>query len=589
MVPFSKASIFLVCAAFIGLSCSHPTSNLSVKEIMDKTFTNIYHTMGADELSALNEQKVLSLFTPDEHEILSTRHWSFDVNTPAVVSIFRSIEQKTVPFWLPEQGFTKTTLTAKNENTTYEVWQKNFPPGHIGLGVNGFENYTLHYFVSVAPQSKSDKLILSNLFPENQTIDSLRVGVPIYHDWEELVLTEIPADLKGEQLLTTIRGRGVESHLIGAFRKTTHPSSAKPDQVMLTWSSDPSTGIDVQWRTDTTIETGTVKYRIKGTKEEFTASATSYRLEDRVLMNDRYINRFTASLRNLKPGNTYEYQVAPLSGWSEEFTFSTPALDNQFSFTWFGDTHFSPKFGDIFVKAAKTYPDAAFYSIAGDQVSDGLFRNQWDDLFDYSKDIITHKPFMSVLGNHDARYGLGASMYQQLFSYPKEGPVGVEPERSYAFEYKNALFLMIDCISPIETQSAWIEKQLAQSKATWKFAMFHFPPYNWEEPYLDIQKAWVPIFDKYHVDLVMGGHIHYYMRSKPMKAGKVVLSYNNGTAYIISIGIESHAREMSPEPYAAVRNNEGPLYQNIRINGNKLSYVSVNAENKVVDTFEIKK
>jgi hypothetical protein len=74
-----------------------------------------------------------------------------------------------------------------------------------------------------------------------------------------------------------------------------------------------------------------------------------------------------------------------------------------------------------------------------------------------------------------------------------------------------------------------------------------------------------------------------------MKAGKVVSSYNDGTAYIISIGIEAHAREMSPEPYAAVRNNEGPLYQNVRINGNKLSYVSVNAENKIIDSFEIKK
>ena len=589
MVKILKVYIFLVCAAFIGLSCSRPTSTLSVKEVMDKTFTNIYHTMRADELSALNEQKVLSLFTPEEHEVLSIRHWSFDVNTPVVVSVFRSTEQKIIPFWLPEQGFKKTTLTAKNEKTTYEVWQKKIPAGHVGLGINGFENYTLHYFVSVAPQSKSAKLILSNLFPANQTVDSLRVGVPIYHDWEELVLTEIPADLKGEQLLTTIRGRGVESHLIGAFRKTTHPSSAKPDQVMLTWSSDPSTGIDVQWRTDTTIATGTVKYRIKGTNEEFTASATSYRMEDRVLMNDRYINRFTASLRNLKPASTYEYLVAPQSQWNDLQSFSTPALDNQFSFTWFGDTHYSPKFGDIFVKSAKTYPDAAFYSIAGDQVSDGLYRNQWDDLFEYSKDVISRKPFMSVLGNHDARYGLGASMYQQLFSYPKDSPEGVEPERTYAFEYKNALFLMIDCVSPIETQSAWIEKQLAKSKATWKFAMFHFPPYNWEEPYLDIQKAWVPIFDKYHVDMVMGGHIHYYMRSNPMKAGKVVSSYNDGTAYIISIGIEAHAREMSPEPYAAVRNNEGPLFQNVRINGNKLSYVSVNAENKIIDSFEIKK
>jgi len=67
---------------------------------------------------------------------------------------------------------------------------------------------------------------------------------------------------------------------------------------------------------------------------------------------------------------------------------------------------------------------------------------------------------------------------------------------------------MIDATSPIEAQSRWIEEQLAGTKATWKIAMFHFAPYNKEEPYTDIQKAWVPIFDRYHVDLVFGGHLH---------------------------------------------------------------------------------
>jgi hypothetical protein len=119
--------------------------------------------------------------------------------------------------------------------------------------------------------------------------------------------------------------------------------------------------------------------------------------------------------------------------------------------------------------------------------------------------------------------------------------------------------------------------------------MFHFPPYNWEEPYFNIQKAWIPIFDKYHVDMVMGGHIHYYMRSKPMKGGKVVSSYNDGTTYVISVGIPAHTRQMGDEPYAVTRNTEGHLFQNVKIDGNKLSFVSVNMNNKVIDSFTIQK
>jgi hypothetical protein len=148
---------------------------------------------------------------------------------------------------------------------------------------------------------------------------------------------------------------------------------------------------------------------------------------------------------------------------------------------------------------------------------------------------------------------------------------------------------MIDATSPVETQTKWIEKQLSTTKATWKFAMFHFPPYNWEEPYFDIQKEWVPVFDKYHVDLVMGGHIHYYMRSNPMKGGQVVSSPHDGTVYVISIAIPTKPHEMPDEPYAVTLNTDGHLYQYVKIEGDQLSFTTLNVDNQVVDSFNIKK
>ena len=179
--------------------------------------------------------------------------------------------------------------------------------------------------------------------------------------------------------------------------------------------------------------------------------------------------------------------------------FTTSSAISSFSFLWFGDTHFSPQFGEILHKGWVAHPDASFFSIVGDLVSDGLNRNQWDALFEYSKETASRIPFMSVPGNHDNRAGLGVKLYCDLFSYPMNGPEGVPKEQTYSFIYKNVLFLMIDATSPINAQTDWIEKQLATTKATWKIAMFHFAPYNREEPYLDIQKAWVPLFDKYHV------------------------------------------------------------------------------------------
>lgn len=556
---------------------------------MDKVVTGLYQTTSHADLQKLGYEQAMALFSPEDLKSLSTQHWMFDVNVPVVVSVMRSNKQKIVPFWLESSGFEKTGMIMKNEQTDYEVWQKSFQAGRVGLGIHGLDNSGLHYFVSVTPQNSNDQLELSNFFPENQYVGTLDDGAFTYHDWDELVLSDVPESMKGQKLLTTVRGRGVESHLVGAFRSSTYPSSSKPDQVLLTWSADPATSMDIQWRTDTTVKQGSVKYREWGSTTDFTVGAEKLVMEDRLLMNDRFTNHFTAKLKELKPGTTYQYLIDPQTEWSEQYSFTTAANDDAFSFLWFGDTHYSPQYGEILKLANAAHPDAAFYSIVGDLVSDGLHRNQWDDLLEYSKDVNCRKPLMAVPGNHDNRAGLGAQTYRDMFSYPENAPEGVPTEQTYSFTYKNTLFLMIDGTSPIDVQTAWIEKQLAETQATWKIAMFHFPPYNWEEPYLNIQKAWVPLFDKYHVDMVFGGHIHYYMRSKPMKGGQVVDSYNDGTAYIISVGIPSRKQEITDEPYAAVRNQEGQLYQYVKIDGNQLSMTTVNANNKVIDSFEIKK
>ena len=562
----------------------------NVKEVMERVVTDLYKRTSQADLMKLDARKVIALFSKEELRILATTHWTFDVNVPVVVSAMVSNEKGSLPFWLTETGFKKTALTMKNKKTTYEVWQKSFGAGKVGLGINGFEDgLALHYFVAVAPQHKGDPLKITNFFPENQLESILQDGASTYNDWDELVLEEVPAELKGQKLLSTTRGRSAESHLVGAFRSTPYPSSQTPDQIILSWSADPSNSMDIQWRTNSKTDAATIKYREKGGSKVYSVTAEKMVMEDRMLVNDRFTNHFTAKLKNLKPGITYEYQITSQKEWTSAESFQTAAKDDSFSFLWFGDTHFSPQFGEILKKSWAAHPDASFFSIVGDLVSDGLNRNQWDALFEYTKETASRIPFMSVPGNHDNRAGLGAKMFCDLFSYPMNGPAGVPKEQTYAFTYKNALFLMIDATSPIEAQTAWIEKQLAETKAIWKIAMFHFPPYNWEEPYFDIQKAWIPLFDKYHADMVFGGHIHYYMRSKPMKAGKVVGSYKEGTAYIISVGIPNGDRNMTEEPYAAVRNGAGHIFQYVKIEGNTLTSESVNFQGKLIDTFTLTK
>ena len=274
--------------------------------------------------------------------------------------------------------------------------------------------------------------------------------------------------------------------------------------------------------------------------------------------------------------------------WSDVRNFKTENKhQDQFSFIWFGDTHRDPDWAEMLQDANGKHEKIAFYSIAGDLVSTGLYRSEWDELFGYAKDVFSYKPLMPVLGNHDRQDGLGAWMYYELFSLPKNGPPNVAPESTYAFEYGNALFLMIDSTHPNEDQTEWIEEKLKSTSAIWKFVMFHFPPYNFEEPYVDIQEAWCGIFDTYHVDMVMGGHIHYYMRSKPINHGEVVNSFNEGTVYAVSIGTKANHDDIGEEPYAEKRFKDGQYYQHMEIDGNRLKYSAYNKEGNVVDEFSI--
>ena len=165
-------------------------------------------------------------------------------------------------------------------------------------------------------------------------------------------------------------------------------------------------------------------------------------------MNDRYVKRFTAQLRNLTPATSYQYQVGSLitSEWSAPRSFSTAEAEgDQFSFVWFGDTHCFPDSGKI-VTLASRHQEIDFYSIAGDIVSTGLNRDDWDKFFQHSGDAFSRKPLMPVPGNHDRQDGLGAKMYYDLFSLPRNGPEGVDEESTYAFEYGNASTTFPACI-----------------------------------------------------------------------------------------------------------------------------------------------
>ena len=560
---------------------------LTVSEAMDGVITRLYDSIPNDRLNGIDERFLLNFITAAEREAFAAGYWRFRVNVPVVVSLMRDSAQATIPFWLEPSGFEKTDMHVRNSHYTYEVWQKRFPAGEINLGINGFDKHRPVYFVSVAPQDGAAQLMLEPIFPAAQHIDTLDTGSFTYHDWDGLTLTEVPGALRGQLLLTTVRGRAREAHVIHAFRKTAFPAGAETDQLTLTLGQDPSS-MTVQWRTDTTVKHAWVSYWQEGRPDTGRSKAALRRLEDRLLVNDRYNHRFLAKLSNLSPGGSYYYQVHGESGpISEVFRFGAAPKEDMFSFNWFGDTHNDAAAGELIKRAYTQDPSASFSICSGDVVNTGLHRDDWDKFFRFAGDVFARQPFMAVPGNHDSQDGLGAAMFRSLLNYPANGPVGLPGGYTYSFSYKNAMFVMIDAASfPMSGQTRWLAETLASSNAAWKFVVLHFPPYNEVEPYPEIVQHWVPLFEQYGVDMVMAGHFHYYLRSHPMKAGA---RDETGVTYLMSVATTAGREAKAARSFVAKRIEAGNFYQHFRVEGNQLIYKCYDAEGLERDRLILRK
>jgi 3',5'-cyclic AMP phosphodiesterase CpdA len=123
----------------------------------------------------------------------------------------------------------------------------------------------------------------------------------------------------------------------------------------------------------------------------------------------------------------------------------------------------------------------------------------------------------------------------------------------------------------------------------WKIAVTHFPPYATEDSYPEIRKSWCSLFDKYHVDLVLSGHIHQYFRSYPVNNEKVVSDPKEGTIYISSVTVEPREPEPASEKYNCVYANRGGLYQIISIDHNTLEFTSKCIDETIIDKFQLNK
>ena len=599
--PFLALLLASLFAGFATLpATAHTGGHPSIHDTVAGIIARLKRELTAAQLIELTAPKVEAFLTPGEREILGTEHLRFRVNVPVVITIVRDTSMGDEPFWLAGRGFKATGLKVKLANRDFDTWEKEFPAGEIGLGVHNLTGRGNHYLVLLKPQSAGRAITVTDAYPAQLRTARFAAGVEPYVD-EVNQLPTVPAELEGQLLVRTDSEREEAARLVNVFNQTKFPAPDRVDQVVLTWSDDPRTSQTIQWRTSTNLQRGAVRYQLKSAGPVLDANsartkrATTAPLATPTLLNDPLIHRHTAALRGLKPGTTYVYSVGDGSPnrWTEPTEFTTaPAGAAPFTFIYLGDAQNGlDRWSVLLHNAYRARPDAAFYLMAGDRLNRGAERWDWDSFFENSKGVFDRRPIVPVLGNHEYQ-GVQPLLYLAQFALPRNGPKTIGPERAYSFEYSNAKFIILDSNLDPAKQTAWLEKQLANTKAVWKFVSYHHPAYSsgGNRDNLEVRQLWTPLFDKYHVDLALQGHDHAYLRTYPMRGQQRVATAKDGTVYVIAVSGTKHY-DQQPHDYTEVGLTKVSTYQvlDIQITGNRLVYRAHDVDGKVRDEFVIEK
>jgi hypothetical protein len=114
------------------------------------------------------------------------------------------------------------------------------------------------------------------------------------------------------------------------------------------------------------------------------------------------------------------------------------------------------------------------------------------------------RPLWVTLGNHDVTAGHGAAQLRHL---------GL-PKLPYVKTLPGVQLLFLDGNRPDRAQATWLEARLARPGPRFRVVVFHQPAWSCSShgSNREVDRWWVPVFERHRVALVLNGHDHNYQR-----------------------------------------------------------------------------
>jgi hypothetical protein len=186
--------------------------------------------------------------------------------------------------------------------------------------------------------------------------------------------------------------------------------------------------------------------------------------------------------------------------------------------------------------------------------------------------------------------------WKPTFTLPENGPKGFE-ETVYYIDYQGTRLISLNSpafLAGSEADSAaqvgWLESILENNQQKWTIVTAHHPVFStkYGRNNARMKKALIPLFEKYHVDLVLQGHDHTYGRGTNVPIGKGRKPVIEGPMYIVSVsGPKMYDIGLDEWIQRGASNTQ--LYQIIKVDGDVLRFEAYTLDDQLYDAFELKK
>jgi 3',5'-cyclic AMP phosphodiesterase CpdA len=355
---------------------------------------------------------------------------------------------------------------------------------------------------------------------------------------------------------------GSHRHGPGLWTRPTRSGAQPVGGLHLQFGSDASSEVVVSWHTTDAVSNPRVMAGTSTGGFGRTVQAETRTYRDAKSKTEVRVHH--ARLDNLMPDTDYVYaamhdgtdpelgtvRTAPSGRSPLRFTSfgdqATPTLGRLNKKGYGSDNLGSPAAGDITTAIERIGPlfnlvngDLCYANLAHDRI------RTWSDWFDNNSRSARYRPWMPAAGNHENELGngpIGYAAYQTYFDLPDAKSDAEMRGLWYSFTAGSVRIISLNnddiCYQDGGNsyvhgysggaQKRWLEGELANARADkrvdWVIVCMHQTAVSTADHTngadLGIRQEWLPLFDRYQVDLVVCGHEHHYERSHPLRGAQ---------------------------------------------------------------------